>query len=332
MSELRKDPVIGRWVIIASERAERPSDYLSAEYPVSNGFCPFCEGHEDVTPPEILAFRDENTSPDTPGWNIRVVSNKYPALQIEGELDSRGVGLYDKMNGVGAHEVIIETPSHNKTLTELDPDYFRKVFLSYKLRMVDLKGDDRFRYVIIFKNHGRAAGASLEHSHSQLIALPIVPKRVSEELRGAEYHYRMKERCIFCDVIRQELEFDIRIVDVNEHFIALTPFASRFPYEVWVLPKNHESHFEMISQASLTSLSQIMQRLLLKMELALGNPPYNYLIHTSPLNESDKPNYHWHIEVIPKLSRVAGFEWGTGFYINTTTPEHAASVLKRTSV
>ncbi|MFC1849966.1 galactose-1-phosphate uridylyltransferase [candidate division CSSED10-310 bacterium] len=328
MPEFRKDPVIGRWVIIAAERAERPSDFGKAEYQVNRGFCPFCEGNEQSTPPEILAFRKSGTAANTPGWKLRVVPNKFPALQIEGDLNRRGIGIYDQMNGIGAHEVIIETPTHGQTLIDLSPPQFEDVLLSFQLRMADLKKDTRFLYVIAFKNHGRAAGVSLEHSHSQLIALPIIPKRVAEEIRGADNHFRMKERCIFCDIIRQELETDVRIIEQNDSFIAISPFASRFPFEIWLLPKKHESHFEQISRENLTALSKILRNLLLRMNKVLDEPPYNFLIHTSPFNEEKKLSYHWHIEIIPKLSRVAGFEWGTGFYINPTSPEQATQFLK----
>lgn len=331
MAEFRKDPVIGRWVIIATERSDRPDDYGEKSYVINSGFCPFCEGNEDKTPAEILAFRAQSSTPNSPGWTLRVVPNKYPALQIEGNIDSRGIGVYDKMNGIGAHEVIIETPNHDESFIDLSPENFRKVLLSYQLRMLDLRNDKRFRYVIIFKNHGRAAGASLEHSHSQLIALPIVPKRVAEEISGAQKHYFLKERCIFCDIIRQEKESNERKIIENDDFIAIAPFASRFPFEIWLLPKQHESHFEKISAETLNSLASLMQNLLKRLKIALNDPPYNFLIHTTPFSEDFLVHYHWHIEIIPKLSRVAGFEWGTGFYINTTPPEYAAEVLRTTN-
>lgn len=328
MAEFRKDPIIGRWVIIAEERGNRPSDFTDDDYVVHTGFCPFCEGNEDWTPPEILAFRGRDTHKNKSGWRLRVVPNKYPALHIEGDLDKRGHGIYDLMNGVGAHEVIIETPDHTKSLSELPFSHFHEVILSYRLRMADLRNDPRLLYVIIFKNHGRAAGASLEHTHSQLIALPIVPKRVSEELNGAENHYILKERCIFCDIIRQELESDIRVIAQNELFVAIAPYASRFPFEMWLLPKNHMSHFEQMNDETLLSLSKILYNLLKQMNKVLDNPPYNYLIHTSPFNNKTIHSYHWHIEIIPKLSKVAGFEWGTGFYINPTSPEQATRFLR----
>lgn len=198
MPELRKDPIHGRWVIISTERSRRPSDFAADERRSAGGFCPLCEGNEDRTPPEIIALRDNGTSPNSPGWTLRVVPNKFPALRIEGELNREGEGIYDKMNGIGAHEVVIETPRHEETLATLPLKNVENVLLAYRDRIIDLRRDQRLRYVLVFKNHGIAAGASLEHSHSQIIALPIVPKRVSEEVEGAKTYFNYKDRCVFC--------------------------------------------------------------------------------------------------------------------------------------
>ena len=194
MPELRKDPIIGRWVIISTERGKRPTDFTSVPPAKRMTFCPFCVGNESKTPPEIYAIREPGSAENAPGWRVRVVPNKFPALQIEGDLNRQGEGIYDKMNGVGAHEVIIETPDHNKTLSDLDEDAFNDVLLTWRERMIDLKRDKRFRYIVVFKNHGEAAGASLEHSHTQLVAMPIIPKRVTEEIEGARKYYEFKER------------------------------------------------------------------------------------------------------------------------------------------
>ena len=328
MPELRKDPIIGRWIIIATDRAKRPSDFISKPEDRLSGFCPFCIGNEGKTPPEVLAYRKQGTLPDTPGWSVRVVPNKFPALQIEGGLNKLGVGLYDRMNGVGAHEVIIETPDHDLSLADLPLEIFFQVLQAYKDRIIDLKKDHRFKYILIFKNNGQAAGASLDHSHSQLIALPIVPKRVSEEIRGANTYFLYRDRCIFCDIIQQESETMLRIVTENKDFIAVCPFASRFPFETWVLPKEHNIYFEDTPFSQLQSLGEILKDILQRISLTLNDPPYNFLIHTTPFYEKDANYYHWHIEVIPKLTKVAGFEWGTGFYINPTPPEDACKFLR----
>ncbi|MGH9864035.1 MAG: galactose-1-phosphate uridylyltransferase, partial [Candidatus Acidiferrales bacterium] len=259
---------------------------------------------------------------------VRVVPNKFPALGIEGDLDREGEGLFDKMNGVGAHEVIVETPDHAATLASLPARAVEDVLWAYRDRMLDLKNDKRFRYVLIFKNHGEAAGASLEHTHSQLIALPIVPKRVREEVDNSRRYYDVKERCIFCDMIRQEVETGTRVILSNDQFIALAPYAPRFPFETWILPLQHSSSFENQASPVYTSLAKLFHEFLARLDAVLNRPAYNYVIHTSPIGEEINDHYHWHVEMMPKLTRVAGFEWGTGFYINPTPPEEAARFLR----
>jgi UDPglucose--hexose-1-phosphate uridylyltransferase len=328
MPELRKDPIHGRWVIISTERSRRPSDFVPEERRPIGGFCPLCEGNEDRTPPEIVAFRDNGTPPNTPGWTLRVVPNKFPALRIEGELDREGEGIYDKMNGIGAHEVVIETPRHEETLITLPLKDVNNVLLAYRERIIDLRRDQRLRYVLVFKNHGVAAGASLEHSHSQIIALPIVPKRVSEEIEGAKTYFNYKDRCVFCDIIRQELQQKRRIITENKSFVSLAPFASRFPFETWILPKTHHPSFEHAESSQYEQAAQILSDTLQRMNRVLADPPYNYVIHTSSFPEVDAEHYHWHFEIMPKLTKVAGFEWGTGFYINPTPPEEAAEYMR----
>lgn len=340
MPELRKDPVVGRWVIVSTERAKRPSDFRVASEERKPGPCAFCEGHEAETPPEVYAVRREGTVPDTPGWDVRVVPNKYPALGIEGELNREGVGMCDMMNGVGAHEVIVETPEHGKDLADLPEDHVAKVMWTYCQRIVDLSGDDRFKYVLIFKNQGRAAGASLQHAHSQLIATPITPKRVREELVGAQEYYNYKRRCIFCDYIKQETRvFGERLVAETAHFVALSPFAARFPFEMWLLPKRHAIDFTFIEDDEVADLATVLKLVLSKLRTALHDPPFNYVLHMAPFRRprgsywtTIEEDYHWHIELMPRLTRVAGFEWGSGFYINPTPPEVAAQILRDTKL
>jgi UDPglucose--hexose-1-phosphate uridylyltransferase len=328
MSELRKDPVTGRWVIISTERGRRPSDFGMMPSKPKGGFCPLCAGNEDKTPAEILAYRQEGTAPNTPGWRLRVVPNKFPALRVEGEINREGVGLYDKISGIGAHEVIIETPNHEDTLPRLSPKHFEEVLWAYRERMLDLKKDIRLRYAMLFKNHGEAAGASLEHPHSQLIALPIVPHLVSEEMAGAKDYYGYKERCIFCDIVRQEIQQGERVVLENAEFIVICPFASFSPFESWIIPKRHASYFEECQVRDIQSLGGIFQETLKRLEKALNFPPYNFTLHTTPFNARHLEYYHWHFEIIPKLTKFAGFEWGSGFFINPTPPEEAAKFLR----
>lgn len=334
MPELRKDPIINRWVIIATERARRPIDFPVDHEPPRSGLCPFCPGHEDKTPPEILAYRPADgpsARRDTPGWSLRVFPNKFPALMIEGALDRAGEGVYDRMNGVGAHEVIVETPDHTKTFAALSEPEIERVFVAYRERLVDLRRDTRFKYVMIFKNHGRPAGATLEHTHSQLIALPVVPKNVAEEMEGALAYYRFKERCVFCDIVRQEVQGRDRLVYENAEYIVIEPYAPKLPFETWVLPKRHHSAF-VDAHETYAHLANAMRVALRKLNAALDHPPYNFMLHASPYDERGAPHYHWHIEIMPTLGKVAGFEWGSGFYINPTPPEQAAAFLRETAV
>ncbi len=329
MPELRKDPITGRWVIISTDRAKRPSDFVRESVQIKgNGLCPFCYGNEGKTPPEILVYGRNGGGANSPGWTVRVVPNKFPALGIEGDLDRQGDGLLDRMNGVGAHEVIIETPDHRSTLALLPEKAIEDVLWAWRDRILDLKNDKRFRYVLIFKNHGEAAGASLEHTHSQLIALPIVPKRVREEVDSGKHYYRDKERCIFCDLIRQETESEVRVIATNDAFIALAPYAPRFPFEMWLLPKQHGSAFENNQSPVFSHLARMLKDCLRRLDVVLDLPAYNLMLHTSPIGEESNPHYHWHIEIMPKLTKVAGFEWGTGFYICPTPPEESARFLR----
>jgi len=328
MPELRKDPVIGRWIIISKERRKRPTDFPIEKFEGSGGFCPLCPGNESFTPKEVLSIPDYAEGSEGADWQVRVVPNKYPALVIEGDLEKEGVGLYDKMNGIGAHEVIIETPNHGENFADFSSEKMAKVFRAYKDRILDLEKDSRFRYVMVFKNHGRAAGASLEHSHSQLIALPILPRMIVSELEGAKSHYNYKERCVFCDIISQEIKNEKRVVCQNEGFIAITPFAPRTPFEMWVLPKKHSSNFSLMDDDALLQLAEVFGESLKRLCKCIEDVPYNFVLHTEPLHSRGLEYYHWHFEIVPKLTSIAGFEWGSGFYINPLPPEEAAAYLR----
>ena len=328
MSELRKDPIVGRWVIISTERAKRPTDFKPRPAHPKAGLCPFCPGNEDKTPPEILAYRDNGSAPNSPGWRVRVVPNRFPALSIEGKLDRKGEGMFDRMNGVGAHEVIIESPQHDMTFSKLEPKQIEDVLWAFRDRIVDLTKDMRLQYCLIFKNSGEAAGASLDHTHCQLIALPIVPRAVRQELKSAKEYFDYKERCVFCDVLTQELNDELRIIEQTENFVAIAPYAPRFPFETWILPRHHASNFEDSQRPEFTDLARMLKSTFHRLEKALDTPPYNFVLHTAPVRERNLPHFHWHIEIVPKLTSVGGFEWGSGFYINPTPPEEAAQFLR----
>lgn len=342
MPELRKDPIIGRWVIIATERAKRPDQFLGQQLgvPAAEGPCPFCEGAETQTPPEIYALRPKRTTANTAGWELRVVSSIAPFLRIEGDLDRRGRGLYDVTNGIGAHEIVIETPYHISNMADLSQEQIAKVITCYIDRINDLERDRRFKYVMVFKNYGwSAGGGKFKHSRSQIIATPINPKRVKEELIGAKAYYDYHERCIFCDLIKQETASPDRIVLDIDGFLAIVPFASRFPCEIWILPKEHSCDFTSLPVPMREGLAKIMKKVLLKLKTGLADPSYNYVIHTAPFRraksgywKSIDHDYHWHIEIIPRLTRIAGFEWGTGFYICPLAPEEAAKFLREVAV
>ena len=328
MSELRKDPITGRWVIISKERMKLP--YGIEREPIIRGddvSCPLCPGSEQMTPPEILAYRNSG-GPNDSNWTLRVVSNRFPALRIEGDLGKAADGIYDRMNGIGAHEVVIETPDHDVDLFDLSEKQFRDVLWAYKERFLDLKKDRRLKSVIIFKNHGLAAGASLAHSHSQLIALPVIPKRVMEEMSGAREYYRFRDRCVLCDIIVQEMGQKIRIVEETAEFLAFAPYAPRFPFETWIVPKRHQCAYEMITENQARALAAVFRRTLRRLNIALENPSFNFIIHSAPFEEGAADFYHWHVEIIPKMTKVAGFEWGSGFYINPTPPEESAKFLR----
>ena len=329
MPELRKDPVTGRWVIISTERQKRPNDFLF-ERPKAVGRedCPFCPGREDMTPPEVLAYRRNGGGSNGPGWDVRVVPNKFPALRVDGILDREPEGMFDRMNGVGVHEVIIESPDHDQSFASMAETDIERVLSAFRERILDLKHDGRLRYVLVFKNHGGAAGATLEHAHSQLIAMPVVPDFVGEELDGAHRHFAAKERCVFCDIIRQELADGRRVVQENADIVALAPYAPRFAFETWLLPRRHGSRFEEAPQREYESLARMLKAVLTRIDRALEKPPYNLVVHSAPFGDNGSDEYHWHVEIMPKLTRTAGFEWGTGFYINPTSPEEATEVLR----
>ncbi|MCM8787071.1 MAG: galactose-1-phosphate uridylyltransferase [Candidatus Omnitrophica bacterium] len=335
MPQLRKDPILGRWVIISTERAKRPEDFSK---PISNPpekECPFCEGRENLTPGEIFSIKDSQGK-----WRVRVVSAKKPFLQKEGQLWKKGKGPYDLINGVGSHEIIIETPYHIANIADLDESQIKDVLSTYCIRFREIEKDPLIKYVLIFKNYGwGAGGGTVRHARSQLIATPVNLKRVKEELEGAKFYYDYHERCVFCDIIQQELSDGSRVVLENDNFVVLVPFAPRFPFEVWILPKKHSPDFYKICDGNVLELAKILKQTLLKMKILLNDPHYNYIIHTAPFRRpypgywsTIEEDYHWHIEITPHLTRVAGFEWGSGFYICPALPEETAKFLREKNV
>lgn len=337
-SELRKDPLSQRWVIIASERANRPSDFTLDVPDAPPQFDPFAPGNESKTPGEIAVIREPaangNDSEKSP-WRVRVVPNKYPALKVEGHLDKRGDGMYDRMQGVGAHEVIIDTPKSVRSISELDDAQVRDMLFMYRDRLRDLRKDPRLKYGLIFKNVGSAAGATMFHSHSQLVVTPTVPQAVAQKIQSCRQYHEFRGRCLLCDMIQQEIEQASRVVIDTERFVAFEPYAPRTPFETWIVPKIHASHYEDLSLEDAAELSTVLRQSITKLERALGTIAYNYMLFTAPFESNganERTHFHWHLEIVPRLTKQAGFEWGSGMYINPVPPENAAEFLRAVKV
>ncbi len=340
MPELRQDPVVKRWVIISTERNRRPNDFTDHNNHLPDPKVdPLSEGNEHLTPTEIYAVRNPGSQANKPGWRVRVVPNKYPVLRVEGSLDKEGEGMYDRMNGIGAHEVVVENPRPDLQLEDLPLDHVAAIVETYRTRMTDLLRDLRFRYVLVFKNFGWGAGATLSHPHSQIIATPVTPSVVKQKLVGAQAYFEQKERNIFVDVLKQELKDSRRIVYQNAAFVCFCPYASRFPFELCIMPRRQRADFHKIEPNEVSQLADILKIALLKLRLGLNQPQYNFLIHTAPVRHAKKDywttleeDFCWHIEITPRLTQIAGFEVGTGFYVNPVPPEDAAQFLKDVEV
>jgi UDPglucose--hexose-1-phosphate uridylyltransferase len=333
--EYRRDPVTGRWVIFAPERSLRPlalsHSKPHARWDAERDSCPFCEGREAQTPHERLAVRDPGSRPDGPGWRLRVIPNRFPAVRPTAGTSPaarQAGGLFEAAPGVGEHELIVECPQHKSNPTSLTDAEFTNVLIAYRERMTALTADPRFAYVTVFKNVGAEAGASLAHLHSQLVATPIIPDAVRLELDGAADYHRREGLCVFCDIVRQEVEAGVRVVAGTRHFLAVCPFAGRFAYETWVLPVGHDSRYEAITDEQAAELAGLMKLVLGKLDGVIGHPAYNYYLHTGPARAVNLPYYHWHLELAPRTARAAGFEWGSGCFINAVLPETAAAELR----
>ncbi|WP_439620402.1 galactose-1-phosphate uridylyltransferase [Gemmata sp.] len=332
--EFRRDPVCGRWAVVAPERSHRPITLEGVEpRHRRNGErrpCPFCPGQEHDTPDEVLAYRDPGSPPDGPGWHLRVVPNKFPAVRpdVGGAFCAVGGMVFLTTPGFGRAEVVIECAEHLADPTALSPQQLTDVFRAYRARLVALADDSRLAYAAVFKNVGAEAGASLGHTHSQIIALPIVPDAIEAELLGAEAFHARTGRCVFCDLAARELAAGERVVARSENFLAVTAFAPRYAYEFWVLPLAHSARYEAITDALASELAGLIRRVLVALDGVRAEPAYNWFLHTAPLRSPELPHYHWHIEVLPRTARPAGLEWGYGCFITTVSPEHAAAELR----
>jgi len=341
INQLRRDPITGGWTIILQQevdlttlvanRMPRESDLAGNQTP-----CEYCAGHEDETAEEIYAIRRNGSVSNGPGWRVRVIPYKSPVLQIYGDLNNRGVGMYDVLDGVGAHEIVVETPRHGVSLPDLPVDHVADILRAYHDRVLDLKGDERFRYVLVHKSYGEDASSTARHAYAHIVATPITPVRVKQELINAREYYLYKERCVFCDIVRQELEDEARVILENSDFVALAPFASRAPFETWILPKEHQPFFEHCT--CLEPLAEVLREVLGRIRMVLKDPNYVFVVHSGPNPKAGKlrgywktleRDYHWHIEITPRLRGYTSFEVGSGFPINTVAPELAGTVLRR---
>lgn len=331
MAELRKDPVLGRWVAVATERVRRPTDFRGPRAAQDAGPCMFCAGHEHETPPEIAAHREVVDDGEPGLWRVRVVPHRFPALRIEGDLERRGHGLYDLMNGIGAHEVVVESPHHGVQLPDLPESAIADVLRAYQERIADLRHDSRFRAIVVLRTHGLDVAAPLGHARSQLVAMPVIPPALTEELHHARAYHDYRERCLFCDILHQEDAERQRLVAASEHVLAFAPFAARHAFETWILPRRHAAGFDTVRPPELVSLAAVLRSVLCRLRRALDDPPYLLLLHSAPFAETESPYYHWHVEILPQLGPALGVERG-GLLLNPIPPEDAARFLRETSV
>jgi len=337
MSEFRQDPITKNWVIIAPKRAKRPGVFKKKKRKHKEELkhtCPFCEGNEKMTPPEIMAFRKRGTKPNGPGWTIRVFENMFPALTKNKTLGLKNLGIYLNMNARGAHE-IVALHKHEECMARESVSVIKESIEACEKRFLHLSKNVLIKHIHIIQNQGARAGASISHPHFQIFALPLIPQMILREIDGTEEYYKIHKSCVYCDMFKEARE-NSRVILENEHFIAFTPYASRSQYEVWILPKEHEPRFEKINNLEIKSLANIWEKVLSKLDKGLENPAYNSYIHTCPVNSdlsSETLNfYHWHIEILPKLSIWGGLELGTGVIINTRSPEEAAKFLRNVKV
>ncbi len=326
MSEFRLDPVSGQRVIIAENRASRPHEFQTSPVRIANESCPFCAGNEHETPTAVATYPQTSPAGADADWQVRVVPNKYPAVQLDEPAATSECGMFHTSSGAGLHEVIIESPQHHVSFSQLGDEQAALVMVTYRDRILAHAKGGRVNYVQIFKNCGPAAGATLEHVHSQLIGLPDTPLVVASELENCRR--KAHGDCLFFRMLAEESAAELRIVTQTENFVAFCPFASRFAFETWILPRRHASDFQALDDNSCVELAAFLKTVICRLEDALQRPAYNYSLHTAPLDAPRLGSYHWHIKAFPRRDQVAGFELATGYFINPTPPELAAAVLR----
>lgn len=330
MSDLRRDMVKDTWVVVATDRALKPNDFPINKQEMQNTdlnnvICPFCEGNESFTPEEIACYRSNKTLPNSPGWHIRTIPNKFSAFELDGILKKEYSGIYSSLNGLGTHEVVIETPRHGIDLPAYSIRRIEMILTMLKSRYNELSKDERIKYVHIYKNRGLYAGASLGHSHSQIVGLPINPNKN----KGLAGYFDKTGHCLVCDIIKQEIREQTRVVGETEHFVLVCPFAPRFSYETWILPRKHCAHFGEINEEEIAELAVVLRYFTRAMLKSLDDPSFNIVFVSSPVNiDCSSEAYHWYIEINPRLIVTAGLEIGTGYYVNPVAPEISAGILR----
>ena len=341
MSELRKDPLTEQWVIISADRKKRPSDFQKKKNQNKNNSnkdfsCPFCLGNEKLTPPEITAIRSASSLPDDIGWEVRVVPNKFPALHAESPAVKKSSSIFEIREGIGCHEVVIETTDHNMDFSDYNEQHIKKIISIYKNRIISLSKNPKLQYLMVFKNYGLNAGASLSHAHSQIIGIPIIPSEISTRIENTLNYLAKEHKCLLCDIVKEEISHKNRIIIENDHFVAIFPYASKIAFEICILPKKHMASFIEINKEKKLSLSDIMKQVLLKLKVKLNNPDYNFFLHTTPFCRKElkydqvllEKGFHWYIQIIPRVANIGGFELGSGCYINAVSPESAANYFR----
>jgi UDPglucose--hexose-1-phosphate uridylyltransferase len=334
MSEIRQNRLTGEWVIIAPERAKRGGNLVTPleraeKIPPFMATCPFCPGNERQADGErYRACGDDHQ------WAVRSIVNKFSVLSEAGEVarDDCTMGAGKSVNGVGLHEVIVESPLHHLTLAQHPVAQVQRVLETYLDRFRSFYADPRVRHVIIFKNHGADAGASQQHPHSQIVGIPIVPGQVVERVDRSRRFFAENGRCLACSLIAEEKERECRIISENEHFIGFIPYAALSPYHLWIFPKAHAACFSDFPTEALPSLATLLREILAKVYGLLDNPPFNLVVRSLAPDENDEPHFHWYISIVPRVNKVAGFELGTGMYVNPSSPESRAQALREFSV
>jgi UDPglucose--hexose-1-phosphate uridylyltransferase len=331
MSEIRQNIITRDWVIMATERAKRPHELVSTKkerptLPAYKDNCPFCAGNEALATKEYVRIEDEH------GWSVRIIANKFPALSPEGDRVRNDDGLHRTISGIGIHEVVVESPNHNAIFAKLSLNQIYNVLLAYKIRYTQIRNDHRFEAIVIFKNYGETAGSSLEHTHSQIAATPVVPFQFRDRIQEAIRYFDDHGDCIICRTLLDEIATQSRIVAENSSFLAFIPYAALTPFHIWIFPRMHSSSYDNISEEEMKDLASILKFVLLKLYHGMGDPDYNYTIRTAPLADKESRYFHWYLSVIPRINKSAGFELGSGMYINSSIPEESAEYLRNAVV